>query len=523
MATHVVENPPGRRTPKILPAHRDVALLIVEDEKIVALDLARTLGDLGYRIVGMAKSCDEALAVTAETRPDLALVDVALKGAADGVTTAALLRRDHDVPVVFLTAYADDETLARARETGAFGYLVKPSKEHDLKAAVEVALARHAAETRLRERATFFSTTLRSVGDAIVAVDRDLAITFANAEAERLTGIALAGKLGQSVLDFGSFWDERTRAAVQNPLVEVLRRGGPGGVAGAAIYARPDGREAPVEYNAAPTIDEGGWLRGAVLVLRDVTRRRQVEEKLIVADRLTALGTLAGGVAHEINNPLTLITNNAHFVGIELDALAEALSAKPLDPALEQRRIAELGAAIEDVKVGARRAASIIEQMRRFSAHDADLKEEVDVAATLAWTVRMTTPRVAGRATLDADIGPLPSVTCNRTRIAQVFSNVLMNATEAIAELPGRAHTIRVKAEAAGNEVVVEISDTGCGMTPEVRKRVFEPFFTTKAVGEGSGLGMAVAHGIVTGLGGRIEIASLVNVGTTVRIVLPVA
>ncbi|HSO32075.1 MAG TPA: response regulator, partial [Labilithrix sp.] len=147
------------------------SVLVVEDERIVAMDIQQTLIGLGYDAFAAAASGDEALAAAANRRPDLVLMDIRIEGKRDGIETARLLRERFDVPVIFVTAHADDATIERAKLTAPHGYLVKPIKTGELRSAIEVALYRHAMEKAARERERWFSTTLSSIADAVVAVD----------------------------------------------------------------------------------------------------------------------------------------------------------------------------------------------------------------------------------------------------------------------------------------------------------------------------------------------------------------
>ncbi len=357
----------------------------------------------------------------------------------------------------------------------------------------------------------------------MVAVDRNLAITFVNPEAERLLGMPMGLLSGQRVGEVLRLCDERTRQPIENPLAQALRLVRATTPGPAVIVNGADGEQCPIEANAAPIVDEKDQLLGAVLVFRDVSRKRRLEDQFVVADRLVALGTLAGGVAHEINNPLTLITNNAHFVSMELEEMQRSLREGTFDAGQAEERMGEVLAAIQDLNTGARRAAMIVEDMRRFSAHEPASRELVDVAGTLSWAIRMCAVHLTPRARVETHIGPVPNVLANRTRIAQVFMNVLINAGQALPDGDPRNHRISITAKADSVWVYVEISDTGPGMSREIRQRIFEPFFSTRGVGEGNGLGMAVAHGIVSALGGRIEIESAATRGTTVRICLPAA
>src|SRR5690606_8290020 len=165
------------------------SIMVVEDERVVAQDLEETLLRLGYDVVGTTVSGEECLRLAPLGRPDLVLMDIRIKGGLDGIETAARLKAELDVPVIYLTAYADDETLARARSTEAHGYLLKPFRAGELQSSIEIALFKHQADQKLKTRERWFSTTLRALGDAVIAVDPDLRVSFANPVAEDLTGV----------------------------------------------------------------------------------------------------------------------------------------------------------------------------------------------------------------------------------------------------------------------------------------------------------------------------------------------
>ncbi|HSU41346.1 MAG TPA: response regulator, partial [Polyangiaceae bacterium] len=279
------------------------AILVVEDERVVARDIEESLMRMGYDVVGLAASSTECLAHAEERRPDLVLMDIRIEGALDGIETARLLRSRFDVPVIFLTAYADDQTVARAKETEALGYILKPFRAGELKSAVEIALFKHEMEMRLKLRERWFATTLRAIGDAVVAVDRDGRVNFANPVAEAILGRSTDELVGHALPDVFKPIDERTRAPIELPSPnEVLAGKSTPLIEGAAIVG-PNG-ECPIEDSLSPIVDDNGQLLGAVIVFRDVTEARRMRERVALSERLASLGTLAAGVAHEINNPL---------------------------------------------------------------------------------------------------------------------------------------------------------------------------------------------------------------------------
>ncbi|SEM36194.1 PAS domain S-box-containing protein [Stigmatella aurantiaca] len=245
---------------------------------------------------------------------------------------------------------------------------------------------------------------------------------------------------------------------------------------------------------------------------QDITERKVLEMRLAVADRMAALGTLAGGVAHEINNPLTFITNNLLYLEENLGTQAAA----------QLPHHEELRKALADAREGANRVRTIVKDLRTFSRVEDARRVPVDVHQGLDFAINMAAPELRPRARLVRDYGPVPPVLGDETRLGQVFLNLLVNAAQAIPEGNPEAHSVTVRTRVgASGQVEVEIRDTGSGMKPEVLARIFEPFFTTKPVGVGTGLGLSICHGIIVALGGRISAWSEVGQGTAFTVTLP--
>ena len=250
------------------------SILIVEDEAIVALDLKMQLEDLDYRIVGIADTASGAVALARQMRPDLALMDVMLKGGADGIEAAETLRRGLDVPVVFLTSFSDADTVRRAARTAAYGYLTKPFQIKELRAGIEVALSKSRMERQLRESDRWFAATLRCVQDGVVVVDPDAQVRFMNPVAEQLSGWALDAALGLPLAEVVHFADA---AAQGSAALQALQCSRVVDVRHARPLRRRDGEMLRVDESAGPVRDAAGELLGAVLVLRDATLRLQQE------------------------------------------------------------------------------------------------------------------------------------------------------------------------------------------------------------------------------------------------------
>jgi PAS domain S-box-containing protein len=264
---------------------------------------------------------------------------------------------------------------------------------------------------------------------------------------------------------------------------------------------------------SAIRVDIGGALT-VVASGRDVTERKRMHAKLLVSDRMASLGTLAAGIAHEINNPLAYVAGN-------LEAMAETLSfAKRSASAAD---CDELSAVVNDARDGAERVRKIVQGLRSFSrSEQREQRAALALADVLESAIRLTGNELRHRAQLVRELGPVPPVIADDGRLTQVFINLLVNAAHAIPEghAGGNRITVRTRTDARGR-AVAEVEDTGKGMPPEVAARVFDPFFTTKDVGEGTGLGLSICHGIISGLGGQISIDSAPGRGTIVRVVLP--
>lgn len=499
------------------------SIMVVEDERVVAKDLEETLVRLGYDVVATMASGEECLKLAPVSKPDLVLMDIRIKGSLDGIETAARLKAEIDVPVIYLTAYADDETLARARSTEAHGYLLKPFRAGELKSSIEIALFKHQADQKLKTRERWFSTTLRALGDAVIAVDPDLRVSFANPVAEELTGVG-TDLTGRRLNEVFRLINARTRQPLSDPVQEVLSARIPTRLPAGTLLVRGD-EAVPIEDSVAPILDDRGDLLGAVLVFRDAREQEALREQIAASDRLASLGTLAAGVAHEINNPLTYIAANANSMSRQLTAVHEMVRAPGeysdlvCDP-LEV--LSSLQQEVTEIEEGAERIRRIVADLGVFARPDLS-PGEGDVLRALQWALRVTESMIKQRAALSLGLGATPKVHGDVTRIGQVLINLLVNAAQAIPEGKPEEHQVFVSTSIDRGGVVVSVRDTGCGMTPDVMRRIFDPFFTTKPPGSGTGLGLSVCARLVEAMGGALTVSSTPGLGSTFRLWLPSA
>ena len=262
--------------------------------------------------------------------------------------------------------------------------------------------------------------------------------------------------------------------------------------------------------------------------------RERMKEQLLISERMASVGTLAAGVAHEINNPLAALVLNLQIVSEDLSRIADALRARvdsAADVAVEQlsddwiaERIRSLSMPLRDAQESAERVRRIVKDLKSLSRGDDEKTGPVHLRPVLESSLRIAWNEIRHRAKLVEEYADIPPVEGNEGQLGQVFLNLIMNAAQSMPEGSADRNVLKVVlAQDDRGRVVVEIQDTGTGMSPKVLSRVFEPFFTTKPIGDGTGLGLPIVHRIVTGVGGQLLIDSTVGKGTTVRTILPVA
>ena len=341
-----------------------ISVLIVEDEGIIAQNLQELLRGFGYDAFAIASTSEEAMACVSERCPDVVLMDIRIRGKLDGIETADLLARRFGVPVVYLTAHADEATIERAKKTEPFGYLTKPVRPEELRSAIEVARYKGAMDARLRERERWLATTMRSIADAVVMVDLSGKITYLNPTAEGLLGVSLADAEGQPAREVILLRDA-AGVLVESPLDRALRERKPYHLFEAQLAAG----SAPaviIADSAAPVLDDTHLL-GAVMVFRDLTEQRRLQKQIEIADRLASLGTMAAGVAHELNNPLTVVVGNGEVVSEALSRARSTLSSEATGAKATARILTDALEAQQDLLTAASRMGRIVADLRAFS------------------------------------------------------------------------------------------------------------------------------------------------------------
>lgn len=298
-------------------------------------------------------------------------------------------------------------------------------------------------------------------------------------------------------------------------------------------------KELPVLIVAQSQSLSGDAERRLLLTITDVTERKEMESQLAQADRLSSMGLLAAGIAHELNNPLTFTLNNLEIlaedlppifdsaqalvtISAERDQAAAAESvARPVPAPCTQAEIDGLRECLGEALEGARRIRGVAKNLGAFSRVERQQAEPIDLTESIESALRIASNELRFRARLVKEFQEVPEVLAAVGRMSQVFLNLLLNAIHAIDKGNIEDNEVRIRTGFDGDSVWVEVRDTGCGIAPEHLEQLFEPFFSTKAAGEGSGLGLSISRTIVEGYGGSIAITSKQGSGTTVTISLP--
>lgn len=255
-------------------------IMVVEDESIIAMEIQERLRTMGHEVCAAASTGEGAIRNAEETHPDLVLMDIMLKGGMDGIEAAGHIRARLNVPLIYLTAYADDQTLERARATEPYGYLIKPFEDRELHAAIEMALYKHAMEKKLKESEQRYATTLKCIADGVIVTDTKGSVTFMNPVAEAITGWPQKDAAGKDLAEIYRLIREDTRTPIDSPVMATIREGLIVSLDHPAILVTKDGREIPIDDSAAPILDSKGSITGAVLGFRDITEQRQAETAL---------------------------------------------------------------------------------------------------------------------------------------------------------------------------------------------------------------------------------------------------
>jgi PAS domain S-box-containing protein len=515
------------------PKWHSMRVLIVEDEAALRKLLATILEQRGHQVTEAADA-ETGLALYKKEPFPFVVTDWLLPGMS-GLDLTRVIRAYPDGAETFVllsTGRDKADDLNAALHAGADDFIAKPMQPSLMSTRLAVAeqvIAQRAmkrqAELALKVSEQRFAAVFQRSPSAIVLLRaKDHAVLDANDAFCRLFGVTREGLFAASAAVLagpGNDWRER--------LVGLASKAG-GAHNEPLTFTRLNTEGASMQTLVSiETIEINGDLC-LLTTINDVTERERLREQLLLADRMVSVGTLAAGVAHEINNPLHYIMTNLGFLSDELSTLAERLH-EAHDAEDSSRKLHELAAraplqlvpmmdALAEAREGSDRVRHIVSDLKTFSRTD-ERVGAVNVHDVIENAINLAQNEIKHRARLIRDYQDVPLVHGNAGRLIQVFVNLLVNASHAIPEGDAMRNAVRIRTNVEDEKYVsITLADTGKGIEPEHLKRIFDPFFTTKAVGVGTGLGLSICHAIINSFGGRIQVESEVGRGTTVRVTL---
>ncbi len=482
-------------------------LMVVDDEAVITTQLADRLQSMEYDVVGTASSAEESVSMARELDPDLILMDIVMKGKLDGIEAAEIIKNEMDVPVIFLTGYTSGKYIERAKRVMPFGYIVKPFREDDVRANIEIALYRKELERKQKlaeEKIRRLFLAIEHSPYMVLIMDVEGNTEYVNSKFVQLTNYTLKEVAGKGILFLKP---DETLPEIYKEMLDTITSGKEW--RGELCTRKKDGTSCLKYTVAIPVEDTNGDVLFSVLVLEKADKHEKRREQLLQPEKMNSLRTVVAGIAHEFNNILAVIHG----------------SVEVLEGGFESEK--ELKKGLHNIAKASDKGAGIVRDMITIVKTDKDTSEYLffDIKQLITQAIDSTMPgwkNIAHFSEMKYKIDRngmkrIPGVFCDPTELREVFINVINNALDAMPE-GGR---ISFSTWSNEDKVFVEISDTGMGMSEEVKNKMFDSFFTTRRP-ERIGLGMGVAYSIITRHGGKIEVESEEGKGTTLTLSLPI-
>ncbi|TGK30957.1 response regulator [Leptospira gomenensis] len=467
--------------------HPIPSILIVDDEWLIAFNLQVSLQKLGYRIAGTARTADEALEQAERHKPDLILMDIRIEGELDGIQAAERIQKKMDVPVIFMTAFADEETFNRAVDKASiFGYISKPFQPQALKNSIEIALKQQRRFGKAREEGKEFRDVIQNIGEGTISLDRDGKILFMNRTAESLTGWSLSevqGTSGEKVLILSTDAGENLNTEAISAKLHHLKYI-------PSLLTRKDGTRIQVAFRVSPIRDEKGSIAGSILTLSELSSISVSEqeisemERVIQSERrLDSIQKLAAGLAHEINNPLMGIINYGHIIRNHTGGDADTKN--------YARLVIEQG----------ERIASIIRNLVLFSRQDPEQPVDTNVKQLVVSVEGMISQMLKSKEILlDTSISDSLNVKLRPNQVREVLYNILYYYSEN--QKKAQIH-LRADLEAGENPYLKLLVSGKLELNLSEESR-FEPFENFRSNDARIGMGLSVCYGILQANRGQL-------------------
>jgi PAS domain S-box-containing protein len=477
-------------------------ILIVEDEAVVAHALQATLQGLGYKPCDVAYTATQAVNAALAQQPDVVLMDIRLEATADGIGAAEEILRRAGIPVIFVTAYSDDETLARVEAAGMYGYILKPVEEGSLRIAIEMALSRHRMEKDVRDKEEWLNILLGSISDGVIATDPAGRIVRLNIEAERLTGWSEGEALGKPVDEVLTLIDEKTRQRCANPVANVIATGKAMDFGNDTLLIARDGTEHAIAESGAPIRDRACRISGVVFTFRDIAAQRQADADLRRAKELADAAAqlqaeFVSKVSHELRTPLTSMTYAARN-------LQKGVAGPVSESVIRYARMID-GECQRMLKT-----VNDVLDMRKIQNKTLILAEvRLPIARLIARTVetlRLQSESKMVRLNFAAD-SATECLACDPEKIVRVVQNIVGNAIKFTP--PRGAVRVRLSRDSdRSGMVLLTVEDSGIGIPAAEMGNVTQPYYQVGKQTTGSGLGLSISNEIVELHGGSLSIQS---------------
>jgi two-component system cell cycle sensor histidine kinase/response regulator CckA len=480
-------------------------IFIVEDEIIVAQDLKLSLVRNGYNVVGIARNGEVAIRMIMDDQPDLVLMDIVLAGKMNGIETSKKITSRFNIPIVYLTAYADMKMVKKVKVTCPYGYILKPFDIKNLLRTVELALYKHKMELNLKESETKYRTLVETslLGVAIV---QGTQVVFTNNAFRKILDLKprMPSSFGSVQLARIVFIEDRPYVLKQ--IRSIVQGNDPEAIYSCRIISKRN-RLQWIEF----TINQIEFRSNRALqfTVIDITKRKQFEERLQQTQKIETLTQLSASIAHQLNTPLAVISTRLQMLEDDFKQMHQLKHAK---------KIHKIYSSAEKMSNIIR---TILNYSRRFEGHR-QRSAVNDLILEIVNFIEINAKKRGIR--IVKKLGNnLPYIIVERNKIEQVFLNIIMNAMEAMNA--GGCLKVNSKSVEKNNDHFVEIRfiDDGCGMDEKTLSNLFEPFFTTKPAGKGTGLGMFISAEMIKEHNGRISARSKIEVGTEIKILIPVA
>lgn len=481
-------------------------ILLVEDDPIVASYIQDILRDFGYIVSGVIPSGEEALDAVLKDCPDLILMDIRLKDEMDGIETARQIQGKFDIPIVYMTAYSNENLLKQAKLTEPYAYLIKPVQPSELRANIEIALYKNKVDKHLKERKKlYYSVVANSLENIFLYDPETLKIIEANEAFQKTFGYNSEEIKNLTIYEIISHEHENINYHIQH----ILREGQ--SFVGDRKYRHKDGSIIDVEVNASLIKCDD---RNLVWVIaHNMTEHKKFEYKLRQVYKMEAIQTLAKGIAHNFNNILASIMGFTELT--MLDIPANSLSYSNLERLLKS----------------VDRAKELVGQILTFTCQDRQGKKPVDIAVVVKNVLKLIKAGLCKNIEISQNIIACETVIMAMSmQMSELVMNLCVNSIEAMDEKGGKLE-VTIDDEdipernnlslPAGNYIRLTVSDTGCGIPDNIIDRIYDPFFTTKGLNQGTGMGLSVVYGIVKNCDGAIQVSSKVGKGTVFNLYFP--